>query len=157
MRRKRITRYFAIALVSIVIVVGIRAWIEFDKAVKDIFRCPAWFYPNLISAAVVPDTSSQAVRVTLSISMHDHMVRSVPVRYVPVVDAYASMGAFSTYESYKGRFVPVTVEDALIHVVTFDLPHRGNWNLNVTYAFASQDSDKLDCKYKDTYEVNTES
>lgn len=156
MRRKRIIRYFTIALVSIVIVVGIRAWIDFEKAIQEVFRCPAGFYPSISSRYIAHDTSSEAVQITVYIRVVDHMVQDV---YIPIVEAYASTGSAFSHERYEGQYTRAGLGalDITRHAITFDLPRGGTWNLNVTYAFASRDSDYRDCEYTDTYEVNTES
>lgn len=155
MRRKRIIRYFIVALVSIVIVVSIRACIDIREDLDAIFRCPTWFYPHISSKHIVHDVSSEAVQITVYIHVTDHLMQDV---YVPIVEAYASTGSVFSHERYEGRYTRAGLGalDTTRHAITFNLPRGGTWNLNVTYAFASRDSDYQDCKHTDTYEVNTE-
>lgn len=149
MRKKRIIRYFTVALISIVIVVSIRACIDVRKSIDAAFLCLRWYYPSLDSTDMTRDPSSQVIYVTAYISAVDPIVQRVPMKYFPITRAYASTGSFLTYESYEARVEPVT-DDTMQHVVKFDVPHEGNWTLNVHFTYEMQD---VTCNMAETYEI----
>lgn len=153
MRRKRIIRYFAVALVSIVIIVSIRACVDFNNRLPTIFGCldVNWSVITLLdSTDFERDTLSQVTHVTAYISaiaVFGH--EKVRMKYLPIVQAYAATGSFLTYESYDAQVEPVT-ETAMQHIIKFDVPHEGKWILHVDFAYESLVEN---CVAATTYEI----